>query len=63
MYNDLTGQPRPEGLAVIVLLILALFAFEIIEPSGKKKKPAAPSANDAPRIPSEEPGLPDTAQG
>ncbi len=41
MYNDQTGQPRPEGLAVIVLLILALFVFEIIEPSKKKTKPSS----------------------
>ncbi len=63
MYNDQTGQPRPEGLAVIVLLILALFAFEIIEPSGKKKKPASASSSDVPLIPKEEPGLPDASQG
>ena len=62
MYNDQTGQPRPEGLAVIVLLILALFAFEIIEPSGKKSKTTSPPSPRVPRIPSEEPGLPETGQ-
>jgi signal peptidase I len=63
MYNDQTGQPRPEGLAVIVLLILALFAFEIIEPSGKKKKiPTTPSSPNVPLVPSDEPGLPETGQ-
>ncbi len=60
MYNDQTGQPRPEGLAVIVLLILALFAFEIIEPSGKKKKTTSAASPNLPRVPSEQPGLPET---
>src|SRR5438552_4356141 len=41
MYDDTTGQPRPEGIAVIVILIIALFAFEVIEPSKKKPKPEA----------------------
>lgn len=38
MYDDQSGQPRPEGILVIVLLIIALFAFEVIEPSKKPKK-------------------------
>jgi len=42
MYDDTTGQPRPEGILVIVILIIALFAFEVIEPS-KKPKPEAPA--------------------
>jgi signal peptidase I len=42
MYDDVTGQPRPEGILVIVILIIALFAFEVIEPS-KKPKPEASS--------------------
>jgi len=42
MYDDTTGQPRPEGILVIVILIIALFAFEVIEPS-KKPKPEASS--------------------
>jgi len=62
MYNDQTGQPRPEGLAVIVLLILALFAFEIIEPSGKKNKTTSASSPNVPRVPSEAPDLPETGQ-
>jgi signal peptidase I len=37
MYDDNTGQPRPEGILVIVILIIALFAFEVIEPSKKPK--------------------------
>jgi len=41
MYDDTTGQPRPQGIAVIVILIIALFAFEVIEPSKKKPKPEA----------------------
>jgi hypothetical protein len=43
MYDDTTGQPRPEGILVIVILIIALFAFEVIEPS-KKPKPEALAA-------------------
>jgi hypothetical protein len=43
MYDDTTGQPRPEGILVIVILIIALFAFEVIEPS-KKQKPEALAA-------------------
>ncbi len=35
MYNSDTGQPNPQGILVIVALIVALFAFEVIEP-GKK---------------------------
>jgi len=62
MYNDQTGQPRPEGLAVIVLLIIALFAFEIIEPSGKKKKTTSAASPNFPLVPSEEPGLPETGK-
>ena len=42
MYDDTTQQPRPEGILVIVILIIALFAFEVIEPS-KKPKPEAPA--------------------
>jgi hypothetical protein len=37
MYDDATGAPRPEGILVIVILIVALFAFEVIEPSKKPK--------------------------
>jgi len=62
MYNDQTGQPKPEGLAVIVLLILALFAFEIIEPSGKKNKTTSAASSNVPRVPSEEPGSTETGQ-
>ena len=47
MYDDTTGQPRPEGIAVIVILIIALFAFEVIEPSKKPKLKAPTSDSDA----------------
>src|SRR5207253_2180951 len=40
MYDDNTGQPKTQGILVIVALIVALFAFEVAEP-GKKK----PSSN------------------
>ena len=36
MYDDNTGQPKTQGILVIVALIVALFAFEVAEP-GKKK--------------------------
>jgi hypothetical protein len=47
MYDDTTGQPRPEGILVIVILIIALFAFEVIEPS-KKAKPEVAKADPSP---------------
>ncbi len=40
MYDDATGQPKTQGILVIVALIVALFAFEVAEP-GKK----TPSSN------------------
>jgi len=49
MYDDTTGAPRPEGILVIVILIIALFAFEVIEPSKKPKSEA--SAADAGKEP------------
>jgi signal peptidase I len=39
MYDDNTGQPRTQGILVIVALIVALFAFEVAEP-GKKTPPS-----------------------
>jgi signal peptidase I len=36
MYNDTTGQPNPQGIIVIVALIAALFAFEVLEPTKKE---------------------------
>ncbi len=55
MYDDATGQPRPEGILVIVILIIALFAFEVIEPS-KKPKPEAPALVHS-EEPASEPGV------
>ncbi len=40
LYDDSTGQPKLQGILVIIALILALFLFEVAEP-GKKK----PSSN------------------
>ena len=37
MYDDSTGQPKLQGILVIIALILALFAFEVADP-GKKKR-------------------------
>jgi signal peptidase I len=53
MYDDSTGQPRTQGILVIVALIVALFAFEVAEPGKKtpsasvleETKPAVPSTN------------------
>ena len=60
MYNDTTGQPRPQGIAIIVALILALFAFEIIEPSKKKKRSPSASPTSPTVLPSvERPQTPD----
>jgi signal peptidase I len=35
LYNSTTNQPNPQGILVILALIVALFAFEVIQP-GKK---------------------------
>ena len=59
MYDDQTGQPRPEGILVIVILIVALFAFEVIEPSKKSKKPDATTAEPSPE-PTPTPAIPET---
>ncbi len=60
MYDDTTGQPRPQGLAVIFVLVIALFAFEIIEPSKKKSAPSPPPSPgpSAPESPKVQPGGP-----
>jgi hypothetical protein len=39
MYDDSTGQPKTQGILIIVALIVALFAFEVAEP-GKKTPPS-----------------------
>lgn len=38
MYNSNTNQPNPQGILVIVALIVALFAFEVLEPGKKHDK-------------------------
>lgn len=58
MYDENTGQPKPQGIAVIVALIVALFAFEVIEPS-KKKQPSSPASPPTPTVqptPEKQPG-------
>jgi signal peptidase I len=55
MYDDVTGQPRPEGILVIVILIIALFAFEVIEPSKKPKPEASVSEAKADPVPTQSP--------
>ncbi len=49
MYDENTNQPRPQGVAVIVALIVVLFAFEVLEPS-KKKAPPAPLVPPPPAV-------------
>ena len=39
MYDDATGQPKTQGILVIVALIVALFAFEVAEPGKKTPTP------------------------
>jgi hypothetical protein len=59
MYDEYTGQPKPQGIAVIVALIVALFAFEVIEPSKKKKQPTPPVSPPTPTVkptPEKQPG-------
>jgi signal peptidase I len=50
MYDEATGQPRPQGLAIIVALIVALFAFEVIEPNKKKSSPPKPPSPPSPSV-------------
>src|SRR6266849_5560346 len=44
MSVDTTGQPRPEGIAIIAVLVIALFAIDVISPSKKDKKPSSTPA-------------------
>ena len=46
MYDDSTGQPKLQGILVIVGLILALFAFEVAQP-GKKKPSNVPEKTES----------------
>ncbi len=59
MYDENSGRPNPQGVAVIVALVVALFAFEVIEPS--KKKPPKDTAPPSPEVqpPPEKPVGPD----
>jgi signal peptidase I len=55
MYDDATGAPRPEGILVIVVLIVALFAFEVIEPSKKPKSQTSESETKVDSAPAQAP--------
>ncbi|HZY93512.1 MAG TPA: signal peptidase I [Candidatus Bathyarchaeia archaeon] len=48
MYDDNTGQPKLQGIVIVVALIAALFAFEVMEPSKKitstEQKASPPSS-------------------
>ena len=46
MYDDSTGQPKLQGILVLVALILALFAFEVATP-GKKKPSNVPEKTES----------------
>ena len=48
MYNSDTGQLNPQGILVIAALIVALFAFEVIEPGKKPSSSKNTGASDAP---------------
>lgn len=48
MYNSNTGQPNPQGVLVIVALIVALFAFEVVQPSKSSSTPKVPDSADTP---------------
>jgi signal peptidase I len=47
MYNSTTGQVNPQGILVILALIVALFAFEVVEP-GKKSPDKVPEKQSSP---------------
>jgi len=59
MYDPNTGQVNPQGILVILALIIALFAFEVATPPKKKpsdKEAVADSARaDAPPAPESPP--------
>ncbi len=48
MYNSSTGQLNPQGILVIAALIVALFAFEVIEPGKKSPSSKVPGPADIP---------------
>src|SRR5439155_7469723 len=48
MYNSSTGQLNPQGILVIAVLIVTLFAFEVIEPGKKPSSSKNAGASDTP---------------
>ncbi|MBO0887802.1 signal peptidase I [Candidatus Bathyarchaeota archaeon] len=42
MYNSTTGQVNPQGILVILALVVALFAFEVMEPGKKHSSDRVP---------------------
>ena len=55
MYDDSTGQPKTQGILVIVALIVALFAFEVAEPG--KKTSSSKVLDETTTSPAQEEGL------
>ena len=53
MYDDSTGQPKTQGILVIVALIVALFAFEVAEPGKKGPSSKAPEETSPAATPTE----------
>lgn len=48
LYDENTGQPRVQGIIIIVALIVALFTFEVLEPTRSRTAPEpAKSTSDA----------------
>ncbi len=54
MYDPNTGQPKSQGILVIVALIVALFAFEVMEPGKKPSAQGAPTEGQPSASKSEE---------
>ena len=57
MYNSETGAPNSQGILVIIALIVALFAFEVMEP-GKKSSSSKGKAASGQKL--EDPDTPGT---
>lgn len=60
MYNPITGQVNPQGILVIVALIVALFAFEVVTPQKKKTSAEAKEPEASPRPEADSQGTPNT---
>ena len=58
MYNSNTGQLNPQGILVIAALIVALFAFEVVEPGKKSPSSKVPRAADTPASETKQPRVP-----